>query len=150
VEVGSGANQNRGNEYPLLSLADADQAGLIGHHRRVGHGTGTAENHRGAADAHHVAVVQAPAAHDALAVDERAVARQAVVDERPIPAHELELGVGPRDLRIPRQRESVVIGPADVDPVQVRERLQLQLAGAVLERQERSTLPLSLAQSRQL
>ena len=45
------------------------------------------------ADAHDVAVVEPPPAQDPLAVHERAVARQPLVDQRPVAAEELELRV---------------------------------------------------------
>ena len=46
-----------------------------------------------------------PPAADALAVDERAVSREAVVDERALGPDELELGVQARDLGVPVEAE---------------------------------------------
>ena len=57
--------------------------------------------------ADHVAVAQPVAAAHPLAVDERAVPRQAVVGDRPLAPDALELRVQARDLRIPRQAQLV-------------------------------------------
>ena len=62
---------------------------------------GVAEGHRGAAHAHHVAVAQAPAALQPLAVDERAVARDAVVADQPVRAQRHRLGVHGGDAWVP-------------------------------------------------
>jgi hypothetical protein len=83
-----------------------------------------AERERRAADAHHVAVGQPPATDHPLASDERAVARQAVVDQQPMEPGALELGVEPGDLRIPRKADvavGVTANPEDLHPVRERD-----------------------------
>ena len=59
-----------------------------------------------AADPQHVAVVQHPLPGDPLLVDERTVARQAVVGEGPYVTDVLELGV--------QARHTIVVGQAQV------------------------------------
>ena len=63
-----------------------------------------AEGQRGAPDADDVAVAQAAAGRHALLVDPRAVAREAVVGDRPVAAQPLERRVRARHARVPRQR----------------------------------------------
>ena len=82
----------------------------VGEHRRspatcVGHrvlGLGAAVGDHGLPDAQRRRRRAAGAARDARAVDERAVAREAVVADRPLARDLLELGVQPRDLGVPR------------------------------------------------
>ena len=56
-------------------------------------------------DPHQVAVDQPTAAVDPQPVDVRPVLGEAVVAQRPLAGLELELGVQPRDLRVPGQRD---------------------------------------------
>ena len=64
---------------------------------------GRAEQQPGRADAHHLPVVQAAAPGDPLLVDERPVAREALVGDRPVAADALDLAVHARDLVVPRR-----------------------------------------------
>jgi hypothetical protein len=94
-------------------------------------------------DAHDVAVAQAPACLDPLAVDERAVPRQPLVGEDPLVAEAFELGVQPRDLRVPRQRDVVAGRAADRHaPRGAVEHLDALVALAVAEHEERVAVPL--------
>ena len=67
---------------------------------------GRAVEHHRLAEARHVAVAQVTPPADALAVDVGAVAREAVVDERPLPAAALEMGVQRRDLAVPLEADA--------------------------------------------
>ena len=97
---------------------------------------------RGVAEHEPVAVAQRAAPDDPLAVHERAVARQAVVDQHPVRADALELRVQPRDLAIPGERHVAVRSAADGDlPVELVQDL---VAGAVEVEQERHAAPLGL------
>ena len=111
---------------------------VVGDHRALRGGglAGRAVQHDGAPEAQHVAVAQAPAPVDALAVDERAVARQAVVDERPLAAARLELGVHAGHLAVPRQAQPDGVAPADPDRL-VAERDDALLAVAVAMHEKR-------------
>ena len=64
-------------------------------------------------DADQVAIVQALAAEDPLAVEEGSVGRESVVDDRPFAAQALQLGVQARHLSIPRNRDVRLRTPAD-------------------------------------
>ena len=100
---------------------------------------------RGLPDADDVAVAQAVAAADALAVDVGAVARQAVVGDRPLPADALELGVQARDLRVPRQAHLVGGPAAHADAVAVGVEVDDPLlAVPVAEDEERPAAALGL------
>ena len=73
---------------------------------------------------HQVAVAQPLAAVHALAVDERAVARGAVVDQRPLLADAVEHGVDAGDRRVLRQRDVARLLPADRRALQLRGELE--------------------------
>ena len=75
---------------------------------------GRREQQARAPDAELVAVGQAPAPAHPLSVHERAVAREAVVDQRPVAARALEDRVHARDLGVPRQRDLARRAAADV------------------------------------
>ena len=85
--------------------------------REIEPSAGRAERDQRAADRDHVAVVQPVARRHALAVDVGAVARQAVVDDRPLVAEALERGVHARDLGVPVEHDLVARPPADRDPL---------------------------------
>ena len=90
---GRGAGWSRASTAPGCSPAIAVPAWASCRRR--------AEGHRGGAEAQRVAVGEPAPAADALAVHERAVARQAVVDDRPVLLDALQPGVQARDLVVP-------------------------------------------------
>ena len=103
------------DQHPLLGLGQARQRrSLAGDHGRVGRGrlTEVVGEHR-APDADQVPVLQALAPEHPLAVEEGAVGRQPVVDDRPFAAEALELGVQPRHLSVPGDRDARLGAPAD-------------------------------------
>ena len=110
--------RRRGEARLRVGAAERDKhAALRGAHAQAACGSrptavlpppardGRDEGENGMPDREHVAVAQRPAAVDPLAVDERAVARAAVVDERPDIADALDRGVRARDLVVPGQRD---------------------------------------------
>ena len=103
----------------------------FGRRRSADAALGRAEDHARAAEAQLVALLQALASAHALAVDERAVARQAVVGHRPAVGDALELGVHARDALVPVQREVDALAAPDAQPVAVGGQ-PLRLAAAVL------------------
>ena len=120
-----------------------DALGDLRRRRSADAALGRAEDHARAAQAQLVALLQALAPAHALAVDERAVARQAVVGHRPGVADALELGVHARDAVVPVQRQVDALAAPDAQPVAVggqpHEVLGLR---AVAQEQERLALAL--------
>jgi hypothetical protein len=105
------------------------------------------EGHRGGAEADHVAVGQATGGAQALAVDERAVAR-AVVGHRPALLGPLEPAVEARDLLVPVEREVRRAPAPDRRPRHARlEGEDLLPALAVRVEEERMARALGLAAS---
>ena len=92
-----------------------------------------------------VALLQAPAPAHALAVDERAVARQAVVGQRPGLAHALELGVHARDALVPVQRQVDALAAPDGQPLAVG-RAGGRVLGLVAVAQQQERLALALGE----
>ena len=110
-----------------------------------------AEGHRGGAEAQGVAVDQAAPAVQALAVDERAVAGQPVVDERPVLLDPLEAGVEARDLLVPVEHDVRRLAAPDRDlrhPGREEEQLLSVVAASV--EQEGLALAFSLDPSLEL
>jgi hypothetical protein len=108
-------------------------------------GGGPAVGDRRLPDADHVAVAQAVAPADALPVDVGAVARKAVVADRPLARDVLELGVQARDLRVPGQRHAVARAASHADAIAVAVELDdLLLAVVAAEDQERPPAALRL------
>jgi len=99
------------------------------------------EGHRRDADADDVAVLQPPAAVDALAVEEGAVARAAVVDERPLLPHPLERRVHARHGRVPGQRDVAGVLAADRQAHLVVEQQDALVAVALAVEHERHVAP---------
>jgi hypothetical protein len=84
-----------------------------------------------------VAVLQAPPALDALAVEEGAIARDAVVGDGPRAAEPLELRVQPRDLDVPAEAEQVAGVTPHRHPAVLGQREDALLALAVAQQQKR-------------
>ena len=70
----------------------------------------------GGAEAEPVAVAKASPSRNPLAVDQGPVAGEALVDQAPVALDLLDLGVKPRHLPVPVERDVVVVAPADRDP----------------------------------
>ena len=90
-----------------------------------------AEGEVGVADPDEVAVAQPLATPDASPVDKRAVARGAVVDERPLLSDPVEHGVHPRDGCVLGQGDIARRLAADRHPVRSRRELEDPLLGGV-------------------
>ena len=80
----------------------------------------------------------------ALAVDVRPVARQPVVDERPVRSDPLELRVRPRHLRVPVEHDVVARDAPDRDRSRSPSAAKPQVAEAVAVGEERLAAPLGL------
>ena len=101
--------------------------------------SGVAEDESRPADLDHVAVDQAPPAEQPLGVQERAVAREPLVDEHPVIAEPLERGVHAGHLRVPTDRERVPWAPPDSEPLAAGRQLGEDLgARAIAVDEERS------------
>ena len=135
-------------EDPLLLLGELGRdAELAGRERDAeAAGPRVAERDRGLADPHEVAVHEPATAVDAQAVHVGAVLREAVVAQRPLARLELELGVQPRHLRVPRERDVRLQPPADRDRRgALVERDDLLRALIVAQEQERLAALLGIA-----
>src|ERR1039458_9980886 len=104
-----------------------------------------AEEHHRRADPDRVAVCQAAATRDPLAVDERAVTRKSVVLDDPLPRDALDLGMQARDLAVPGDRH---VGPLATPERHAGPRVAVQLEdplllGAIAQDQECASRPLS-------
>lgn len=111
----------------LQRTAESEEhASLSGRHVGAGHRTAAAHRGRGhravgwgpehehsRSDEDGVSVAQTATSAHSGSIDVGAVVRQPVVDEHPVGAHALELGVNARDLLVPRKRDVVVVAPAD-------------------------------------
>jgi hypothetical protein len=100
---------------PLLLLGEARRgAQLAGHERRPDPDRlRLGERQQRAPDAQHVAVGQPPPPVQAHLVDPRAVLGEPVVGDRPLARAQLELGVQPRALGVPRERHVGLVAAAD-------------------------------------
>jgi len=85
------------DEHPALRRGDVGAHGELAADQRRRDDTASwrAKRERRLADRYDVSVLQATAADDALGTDERAVARQAVVGDRPVSTGSHELGMRP-------------------------------------------------------
>src|SRR3954451_5278452 len=100
------------------------------------------EAHPRRAEAHDVAAAQPQPPGHAVAVDERPVARQPVVSDRPVRADPLELGVHARDLVVPAKADVGGGAAPDGEPRRARrERDDALLPVAVAEDEERVASP---------
>ena len=93
-------------------------------------------------DAQQVAVAQAPAPGDALAVDEGAVAREPVVDHEPLAAQRPQLRVELGDLGIPTDPHVGSLAAADRHRVRARQRFEHELVLLIAVGEERMALAL--------
>src|SRR5215217_3542016 len=91
----------QGDEHAALGLGQDRPRDAAPDYRGLDALAGRAEGDLRPAEAHDVAVLQAVATDEPLAVDERPVARKAVVLDGPVAAEALELRVHAGDLRIP-------------------------------------------------
>jgi hypothetical protein len=107
----------------------------------LGHAVGD----RSLPDAQDVPIAQAVAPGDALPVDERAVAREAVVGDRPLVPQPLELGVQAAVLGVPLQGDVVARAAPDGRAAALRvEQDEALAAVAVAEHEERVATPFGL------
>ena len=106
---------------------------------------GRAEHQRRVPRADDVAVAQLPPPPDPLLVDVGAVARQAVVLDRPLAADALELGVGARDAVVPVERESLVAARPMTASSALSPRRTMRWAPSRRDRRERVAGGLGLA-----
>jgi len=103
------------------------------------------------AEPQHVAVAKVPPPGDSLAVHKRAVARQALVHQRALVAHDLELRVESGDLVVPGELDVRRGAAADPQLGHVRvDHQQLPLALLIPIREERAPGALRLDLSFQL
>ena len=104
-----------------------------------------AEEDDGVPELERVAIPQASPAHDALAIDERAVAREPVVGEGPLLPHSLELGVHPGDLGIELEAHVGSLASAHAQPTSILHEPMNPLAplGVPVD-EERQASPLGL------
>ncbi len=140
------------DEHAPLRRRDAGGGERVGRdHRRLLGGAGRTEEEARAAGADDVPVGKLPPAGHSFLVDERAVRREAVVDERAIAADDLDLRVQLRGLGIPIKRDVGGLRPADPQlTLAVGDDQQLLRAIRIAVGEERPALALGLDLSLEL